>query len=125
MPDYLYVNDGEKFTAYTGKSLAGKTVIIPGDTLKLILSVSGYSDTTDWGFAIKDIHATAYKPQPTPPVAPPAPSPAAKVTKPSTVKNLKLKSKKKYYVRVRAYCTDAKGKKIYGKWSAVKSSKIK
>ena len=36
----------------------------------------------------------------------------------------KLKAKKKYYVRVRAYKL-ANGKKIYGKWSKVKSVKTK
>ena len=36
----------------------------------------------------------------------------------------KLKAKKKYYVRVRAYKL-ANGKKIYGKWSKIKSVKIK
>lgn len=35
------------------------------------------------------------------------------------------KSKKKYYVRVRAYKKDSSGKKIYGKWSKVKSLKVK
>ncbi len=36
----------------------------------------------------------------------------------------KLKSKKKYYVRVRAYKT-VNGKKLYGAWSTVKSVKVK
>ena len=36
----------------------------------------------------------------------------------------KLKSKKKYFVRVRTYKT-VNGKKIYGKWSKIKSVKIK
>lgn len=36
----------------------------------------------------------------------------------------KLKSKKKYYVRVRSYKT-SKGKKIYGDWSKVKTVKVK
>ena len=40
-----------------------------------------------------------------------------------TAKN--LKKSKVYYVRVRAYKTDAKGKKVYGKWSAVKKVTIK
>lgn len=48
------------------------------------------------------------------------------VKKAKTVKKTvkKLKSKKKYYVRVRAYKT-VKGKKYYGKWSKVKTVKIK
>ena len=37
----------------------------------------------------------------------------------------KLKKGKIYYVRVRAYNTDSKGTKVYGKWSAVKKVKIK
>lgn len=36
----------------------------------------------------------------------------------------KLKSKKKYYVRIRAYKNSAKGKN-YRKWSKVKSCKVK
>ena len=36
----------------------------------------------------------------------------------------KLKKKKTYYVRVRAY-TVLNGKKVYGKWSKVKKVKIK
>jgi arabinan endo-1,5-alpha-L-arabinosidase len=36
----------------------------------------------------------------------------------------KLKSKKKYYVRVRAYKTSS-GSKIYGKWSSAKSTTVK
>lgn len=45
----------------------------------------------------------------------------AKTTK-KTIK--KLKRKKKYYVRVRAYKT-VKGKKYYGKWSKAKTVKVK
>ncbi len=40
----------------------------------------------------------------------------------STVK--KLKSKKKYYVRIRTYKTVG-GKKVYSKWSKVKTAKTK
>lgn len=36
----------------------------------------------------------------------------------------KLKSKKTYYVRVRAY-KNVKGKIIYGKWSQIKKMKVK
>lgn len=37
----------------------------------------------------------------------------------------KLKSKKTYYFRVRAYVKSDSGKKVYGKWSKVKKSKVK
>ncbi|WP_425756104.1 fibronectin type III domain-containing protein [Ihubacter sp. rT4E-8] len=37
----------------------------------------------------------------------------------------KLKSKKTYYVKVRAYRTDAKGNKVYGSYSAPKKVKVK
>lgn len=37
----------------------------------------------------------------------------------------KLKSKKKYYIKIRAYALNANGKKIYGKYSAVKVCKTK
>lgn len=48
------------------------------------------------------------------------------ITKPSTVKytHKKLKSKKKYYYKVRAYKT-INGKKVYGAYSSVKSLKAK
>lgn len=47
------------------------------------------------------------------------------VSKKSTSKTVsKLKSKKKYYVRIRSYKT-SQGKKLYGSWSKVKSIKIK
>ncbi len=36
-----------------------------------------------------------------------------------------LKAGKKYYVRVRAYCLDSAGNRIYGAYSAVKSVKVK
>ena len=49
-----------------------------------------------------------------------------KVTKKSTSVTIsKLKKKKTYYVRVRAYKIDSAGKKIYGKWSTIKKIKIK
>lgn len=37
----------------------------------------------------------------------------------------KLKSKKKYYVRVRAYVDQGQGEKIYGSWSKTKNVKVK
>lgn len=37
----------------------------------------------------------------------------------------KLKSKKAYYVKVRAYKTDAAGKKIYGAYSVIKKRKVR
>lgn len=49
-----------------------------------------------------------------------------KVVNATTTKKVikKLKSKKKYYVKVCAYTT-VNGKKTYGKWSAVKNKKVK
>lgn len=48
------------------------------------------------------------------------------VTTKSTSKTIsKLKKGKTYYVKVRAYTKDSKGKKIYGKYSGVKKVKIK
>ena len=37
----------------------------------------------------------------------------------------KLKKKKKYYIRVRAYKLQGTRKKLYGKWSKVKTVKVK
>ena len=48
----------------------------------------------------------------------------AKIRKNSYVLK-KLKSKKKYYVKVRAFKTDDDGEKIYGKYSAVRVKKVK
>ena len=49
-----------------------------------------------------------------------------KVVSVSAKKTLKkLKSGKKYYVRVRAYKVDSTGKKIYGAYSKAKSRKVK
>ena len=42
-----------------------------------------------------------------------------------TIKSKKLKKKKKLYVRARAYVLDGTGKKVFGKWSAIKKAKIK
>lgn len=44
-----------------------------------------------------------------------------KFTKKVTVTFKKLKKNKKYYVKARAYVLNAKGKKVYGKWSKVKT----
>ena len=44
----------------------------------------------------------------------------------STSKTInKLKKGKTYYVKVRAYAKDSKGKKVYGSYSKVKKVKIK
>lgn len=48
-----------------------------------------------------------------------------KVTKKLTKTLTGLKSKKKYYVKVRAFKKDSTGNWVYGKWSAVKAVKIK
>ena len=48
-----------------------------------------------------------------------------KVTKKLTKTLTGLKSKKKYYVKVRAFKKDSTGNRVYGKWSAVKAVKIK
>ena len=48
-----------------------------------------------------------------------------KFTTKETVTLTKLKKKKTYYIRVRAYTFDSKGNVIYGDWSKVKKLKIK
>ena len=48
---------------------------------------------------------------------------ASKSTLSKTVKS--LKSGKTYYVKVRAYRTDAKGNKLYGSYSLIKKVKVK
>ena len=47
-----------------------------------------------------------------------------KLTTANSIKIKKLKKKKKYAVKVRAY-TVVDGKNVYGKWSKVKKIKIK
>lgn len=48
-----------------------------------------------------------------------------KTTKKTSVTISTSKSRKTYYVRVRAYKTHSNGKKYYGKWSKVKKVKVK
>lgn len=48
-----------------------------------------------------------------------------KVTKKLSKTLTGLKSKKKYCVKVRAFKKDSTGNRVYGKWSAVKTVKIK
>ena len=48
-----------------------------------------------------------------------------KKTKKLSLTIKKLKKSKTYYVRVRAYATDASGKKVPGKWSKTKKVKIR
>ncbi len=42
-----------------------------------------------------------------------------------TIKSKKLKGKKKVYVKARAYVLGTNGKKVFGKWSAIKVGKLK
>ena len=49
----------------------------------------------------------------------------AKFTRKTSITLKKLKKKKTYYVRVRAFKLNAKGKKVYSKWSKIKKLKIK
>ena len=48
-----------------------------------------------------------------------------KNTKSTKVTIKTTQSRRRYYVRVRAYKTEQGGKKIYGKWSNVKSVRVK
>ena len=51
--------------------------------------------------------------------------PVTKTTSKTNYTISKLKNKKTYYVRVRAYTKDSKGKIVYGKWSTVKKVQVK
>ena len=51
--------------------------------------------------------------------------PVTKTTSKTTYTISKLKNKKTYYVRVRAYTTNSQGKKVYGKWSTAKKVTVK
>lgn len=46
-------------------------------------------------------------------------------SKKTSLKIFKLKKKKTYYVKVRAYTLDTNGKRIYGNWSNIRKVKIK
>ncbi len=62
--DYLYVYDGGKnqIGRYTGTTLAGQSVEIPGDTV-IVRLVSGNSGT-DYGFAVSAIEPYIFQPVP-------------------------------------------------------------
>ena len=49
----------------------------------------------------------------------------AKVKKAKTITFGKFKSGKTYKVKARAYSTDSRGRKVYGKWSTFKKITIK
>ncbi len=53
--DYLYIYDGsgKEIGSYTGTALAGQTVTVPGDTVKVKLASD--KGGTDWGFKVSGI----------------------------------------------------------------------
>ena len=55
--DYLYIfrADGEQVGKYTGTELAGQTVYVPGDTVKIQLVSDNAGN--EWGFKVSDITA--------------------------------------------------------------------
>lgn len=57
--DYLYIfrADGEQVGMYTGTELAGQTVYVPGDTVKIQLVSDNAGN--EWGFKVSDITAGA------------------------------------------------------------------
>ena len=57
--DYLYVYDGngELVGKFTGDELAGQTLTIPGDTVKIVMASD--ASGTEWGFAVTRIEPTS------------------------------------------------------------------
>lgn len=103
--DVLIVYDGTgKETSYKTKELAGKTIEVQGDTLKLLMKIEPFSSA--WGFSVTNIEAhegkkepepthTTQTPQPSPSAGPsPTPVPPKKITVgTSQVKKVKVKKK--------------------------------
>lgn len=103
--DVLIVYDGTgKDTSYKTKELAGKTIEVQGDTLKLLMKIEPFSSA--WGFSVTNIEAhegkkepepthTTQTPQPSPSAGPsPTPVPPKKITVgTSRVKKVKVKKK--------------------------------
>lgn len=56
--DYLYIYDGEEnlIGKYTGTELAGQTITIPGDTVKVQLESDDSGNA--WGFRVTDVDST-------------------------------------------------------------------
>lgn len=79
--DVLIVYDGTgKETSYKTKELAGKTIEVQGDTLKLLMKIEPFSSA--WGFSVTNIEAHEGKKEPEPTQTPqsmqtPQPSPSA------------------------------------------------
>ena len=57
---YLYAGDGTEIGRYTGKELAGNTVTIPGDTVKIKLVSDGSG--TKWGYKVTAVTTGEIKP---------------------------------------------------------------
>ena len=57
--DYLYIYDGngQQVGKYTGTELAGTTVTVPGDTVKIQINSDGSG--SEWGFKVTGIRAEA------------------------------------------------------------------
>ena len=56
---YIYKEDGELYQKFINDQLAGKTVIVPGNSVTLRLTTD-YS-TDDWGFAVAKAYGTTHK----------------------------------------------------------------
>ena len=69
--DYLYIYDADdnEIGKYTGTELAGLTITVPGDTVKLQLQTDSSTDTTsEWGFQVTQIVASHDGGEITPPI---------------------------------------------------------
>lgn len=111
--------NGFKYVDLTGTAAPAKTKAAPAKVAGLKVKAGKKQMTVSWkkaknasGYEVTYAANKSFK------------SAAKKVTAKNTAKIKKLKSKKTYYVKVRAY-NKANGKKQYGKYSSVMRIKIK
>lgn len=131
--DELKIFDGNgDVYSYTAKELAGKTVEVQGDTLKMLMCVQ--PESSAWGFSVTNVTAHEAKkdegtvPSVTPtssptPQATPTPAPKAEKISVGTAR-VKVKAKKKKITVTIDKVKGAKGYQIqYAKAGKVKKSK--
>lgn len=117
--DVLIVYDGNgEGTSYTAKELAGKTIEVQGDTLKLLMKVEPFSSA--WGFSVTNIEAHEGKKEPEPTQTPqslqtPQPSPSAEPSPtPVTPKKITVGTSQVKKVKVKKKTATVTIKKVKG-----------
>lgn len=131
--DELKIFDGNGGVyRYTAKELAGKTIEVQGDTLKMLMCIQ--PESSAWGFSVTNVTAhEAKKDEGTVPGVTPTPSPTSQTTQTSAPKakkisvgtaQVKVKAKKKKITVSIGRVKGAKGYQIqYTRAGKVKKSK--